>query len=500
MALRVGIGIITYNRRYIARATVERVLTHSDPDCEIVVADDGSTDGTAEHLRAAGVPLITGRNMGVAWNKNRALFHLIAVRGCDVAILLEDDARPTKDRWEAEWAACAQRYGHVNYAGAWLAHSFLHGSGTAADPIWGISVTAQCSAYSREAIALVGYMDTRFKGYGYEHVEHSFRLARLGYGGEPLDDSGPISFRSVMLKGGVEVTEVPSHGTQAEITRNGALCGEIMVGPVFRQAWRDEAELAQLRAELAAVSPASREPPKSAPRPAEYTSPRTEPGLRRLVIERLYRGADPLAGTPTGLYVRDLQGWNSEHPYLTDTIARLRPGIAIEIGVWKGGSTIAMARAMQRLGLDAVVIAVDTWLGSWDHWLEPAWFQEIALVNGYPALFHKFAANVVGEGLRDQVVPLPLDSANAAELLARLHLSAGVIHIDGGHDHAAVRADLERWWPILQPGGAMILDDYIADGSVWPEVKRAIDEFFTHTPHASFDALHPKALAIKPAR
>jgi len=74
-----GIGIITYNRREIVRETVKRVraLTTHTPS-SIVVADDGSTDGTQFALRVMGAPYVTGRNMGVAWNKNRALYLLNA--------------------------------------------------------------------------------------------------------------------------------------------------------------------------------------------------------------------------------------------------------------------------------------------------------------------------------------------------------------------------------------------------------------------------------------
>jgi cephalosporin hydroxylase len=46
----------------------------------------------------------------------------------------------------------------------------------------------------------------------------------------------------------------------------------------------------------------------------------------------------------------------------------LRPSIVVEIGVWKGSSVITLASKMKELNLDGVVIAVDTWLGAWDHW------------------------------------------------------------------------------------------------------------------------------------
>jgi glycosyltransferase involved in cell wall biosynthesis len=77
----VGIGIVTFYRRETVRETVRRarVLTTRVP-LMIVVVYDGSTHGTQFMLRAMGVPYVTGRNLGVAWNKNRALYLLNA--GC----------------------------------------------------------------------------------------------------------------------------------------------------------------------------------------------------------------------------------------------------------------------------------------------------------------------------------------------------------------------------------------------------------------------------------
>ena len=41
----------------------------------------------------------------------------------------------------------------------------------------------------------------------------------------------------------------------------------------------------------------------------------------------------------------------------------------------------------------------------------------------------------------------------------------------------AVMTDLSVWWPLINPGGLMIGDDYNTDG-VWPDVKRGFDDFF----------------------
>ena len=64
-----------------------------------------------------------------------------------------------------------------------------------------------------------------------------------------------------------------------------------------------------------------------------------------------------------------------------------------------------------------MIIAIDTWLGSSEHYLWEKFIPDLDFEFGYPRLYHKFAANICNEGLADQVVPLPLDSINAFQLL-----------------------------------------------------------------------------------
>lgn len=208
--------------------------------------------------------------------------------------------------------------------------------------------------------------------------------------------------------------------------------------------------------------------------PAEKSSP----SMRAQLIQRIYRGRDPFESFPAGPYALDLQGWHSEHPYLTEAIDQLRPSLVAEIGVWKGGSTLTMARRIRELGLDGVVIAIDTWLGAWNHWEEDEWFfSTLALDHGYPMLVRTFMTNVIKLGMTDQVVPLPLDSLNAARVLRDFGFRPQVIHIDGAHDYESVSADLRVWWELLTPGGILIGDDYFTEGH-WPEVRQAFDDFF----------------------
>ncbi len=248
---RIGIGIVTYNRKEILAATIDRVrrLTrHAAVD--LVVADDGSSDGTLAWLRDNHVAVVTGVNRGIAWNKNRALYLLAELLCNDVVILLEDDTRPAKAGWEAEWIAGAQRWGHVNYAAPWMDDQFLEGRGTAAEPIRGKVVTAQCASFSREALMFGGYYDSRFKGFGHEHVEHTRRLIRVGFGGteEVFNGSERIIFK--LIHGDIAVADAPSYHNQVEVDRNLEVARALMSDQTYRAPWRDDSELKQFRAEM----------------------------------------------------------------------------------------------------------------------------------------------------------------------------------------------------------------------------------------------------------
>jgi glycosyltransferase involved in cell wall biosynthesis len=251
MATRLGIGIITFNRKDVLTETLARVKAHTTSPYELTVADDGSTDGTAEYVRSHGVTLVTGRNMGIAWNKNRALFLLSLQMNCDAVILLEDDSFPTQDGWEREWARAAVRWGHINIAGDWFSDSFLRGVGTVEDPILSIDVSAQCASYSRQALLYGGYFDSRFRGYGQEHVEHTRRLVRAGYGGTHEEVAGEVRPIFRLLKSCIEVTNPVSFSNPSDLDRNWLMCRELLFDESYRMPWRDDAERAQFREEIA---------------------------------------------------------------------------------------------------------------------------------------------------------------------------------------------------------------------------------------------------------
>ena len=203
------------------------------------------------------------------------------------------------------------------------------------------------------------------------------------------------------------------------------------------------------------------------------------PSYRDHIAARVWQGLNPFEDDSTGNAPSDFQGWASNNPFLARAINETSPKVVVEVGVWKGGSVITLAQEMKRLGLDGVVIAVDTWCGSSEHWVTPEWFPHLRIKAGHPTLYQTFASNIREKLLTDLVVPLPLDSLNAAAVIASLGITIDVMHLDGGHDFESVSADLRAWWPLIRPGGILIGDDYHSDGNTWPDVRRAFHAFFS---------------------
>ena len=220
--------------------------------------------------------------------------------------------------------------------------------------------------------------------------------------------------------------------------------------------------------------------------------------VRGELIGKLWHGIDPFDGFPADAAVADLQGWASQHRYLSEAMDSESPAKVVEIGVWKGASVVTMAKRMKELNLDGVVLAVDTWLGAYEHWLGD-FFGDLKLDHGYPTLYKTFAVNMLQQGVADYVLPLPVDSLNASVIAEQIGFRPDVIHVDGGHSYASVMADLHAWWPLIKPGGLYIGDDYFMDGVTWPGVKRATDEFFADIGITDIENEGGKCRVRKPA-
>lgn len=246
-AAELGIGIITYNRLPALQGCVECVRRCTTTPFRLVIADDGSDDGSSDWAREQGLVVITGQRRGVAWNKNRALYPLLERTSCDPILLLEDDCWPIEPGWQAAWIEAGRRWGHVNSAPP--DELVVAGSGTSADPCRSKDYTAQCTVTTREALSAVGYLDTRFWGWGFEHVEWSARFARhLAERWGPPDGTYPSL---PCHRWGLRFMPFGTWHNAEDVDRNERLMDLIVKEPIWRPPWRTPEEEAILREEQA---------------------------------------------------------------------------------------------------------------------------------------------------------------------------------------------------------------------------------------------------------
>ncbi|WP_287284350.1 class I SAM-dependent methyltransferase, partial [Okeania sp. SIO2G4] len=206
-------------------------------------------------------------------------------------------------------------------------------------------------------------------------------------------------------------------------------------------------------------------------KPDRKSSSNYDDFISQIYVENPYNGFD------FKQYKMDLQGWNGKHKVFAEMIPTVNPKIIIEVGVWKGQATVHMAEIATKADPKAIVISVDTWLGSPEHWNPQRpdnIFLSLQLKHGYPGMYYQFLANVMWKGLENNIIPLPQTSTNAAIILKRLGVKADLIHIDAGHEFESVYLDLVNYWDLLTEGGVLIGDDFIPG---WPGVKSAVEQF-----------------------
>lgn len=192
-------------------------------------------------------------------------------------------------------------------------------------------------------------------------------------------------------------------------------------------------------------------------------------------LMRLLHRVDPYEGFAWGEYPDDVHGWGSRSPAFADLIREERPSLIVEVGTWKGGSAIEMARILHEEKIPGKILCIDTWLGAVEFWTDqddPDRYRSLGLKHGYPTVYYQFLANVCRHGAKDRIIPFPQTSSTAALWLRRMGIRAPMIYIDGSHEEEDVYADLINYRECTSPGGVIFGDDWTWDG-----VRLAVQRF-----------------------
>lgn len=182
--------IPVYNGGWQLRKCLEALLASDFRDYELLVVDDGSTDGSARLARASEVPVLELEiRGGPAAARNRGLAHTQAdlVLFIDADVVVRPDTVARVSEFFRNHPTCAAVFGSYddspeagNFVSQFknLLHHFVHQqSSIEASTFW-----AGCGAVRRQAFVEVGGFDeVKFRAPSIEDIELGHRLRRHGF-------------------------------------------------------------------------------------------------------------------------------------------------------------------------------------------------------------------------------------------------------------------------------------------------------------------------------
>jgi predicted O-methyltransferase YrrM len=160
--------------------------------------------------------------------------------------------------------------------------------------------------------------------------------------------------------------------------------------------------------------------------------------------------------------IKDLEGWLTADE--AGLLYRLAAGTSnrgriIEIGSWKGRSTICLALGAQAAGHTEKIVAIDPHTGSSEH------HDGDQGVN----TFADFRRNIKNAGVEVLIEPLVATSRAAAD---DFNEQVELAFIDGAHEYEFVRDDFEQWFPKVICGGVMAFHDTL----IWSGPRKVAAE------------------------
>ncbi|CAM3138454.1 glycosyltransferase family 2 protein [Paenibacillus lupini] len=188
-----SIIIPTYNSLSLLRRTVESIRKHTQEDYELIVIDNGSTDGTLEflkqqHIITISLPLNTGFPTACNWGLRLA-------RG-EWLLLLNNDVLVTPE-WLTRMHRTYKADPHIGIIGPMTNYAsgkqqikmegrydeFAAGLRKEQDMKWEPvnRIIGFCMMFSREMLKRIGMLDERFSPGHFEDDDYCLRVRHAGY-------------------------------------------------------------------------------------------------------------------------------------------------------------------------------------------------------------------------------------------------------------------------------------------------------------------------------
>ena len=184
--------------------------------------------------------------------------------------------------------------------------------------------------------------------------------------------------------------------------------------------------------------------------------------------------------------IQKVEGWltQNEAKYLY-SLAYRGPGkgALVEIGSWKGKSTIVLATGSRAAGRERVY-AIDHHKGGLDQ--EGLGYVEVDTEA-------EFRQNIQSAGIEDYVVPMVMKSSEAVQ---KWEGPIRLLWIDGDHDYEAVKNDFLLWEPYIVPGGVIAFHDTYA----WEGPRRVVEEYILGSDRFSILGFVDAITAVKKKR
>ena len=193
---KISIVIPTLNRKEILKTTLGSFAGQSFTDFEVLVADDGSTDGTGEMVKSLKLPFPIKH----LWHENagRSAARNMGIKAAEGEIILfVDDHIILDKRFIEEHLKAHDRYKKSRVGAVRGYVEFIEGPSQAPSRPRHLTLLKKIKLFfeyrdplrfythnvsvKKEALLKIGGFDEDFKEYGFQDQECGYRLTRAGY-------------------------------------------------------------------------------------------------------------------------------------------------------------------------------------------------------------------------------------------------------------------------------------------------------------------------------